>query len=78
VKEALRMFYLIPQRTTQRDLMRKLFALHGPDEDAVCRAYAQAERDGLIIRKRNEGRQTPEQYAAMLWRDAMKNGWAQS
>jgi hypothetical protein len=41
----------------------------------VCAAYAEAERDGQVRRKRNVNGKTPEEYALALWRDAEKKGW---
>jgi len=59
----------------QRELMRKLVARIGRDEDAVCAAYADAESYGDVIRKSNVHDRTPEEYARALWRDAEKKGW---
>ena len=59
----------------QRELMRKLVATIGKDEDAVCAAYADAEVDGDVARKSNAHSRTPEEYARALWRDAEKKGW---
>jgi len=43
----------------QRDMMRKLLLQHGYNEQAVCVAYAQAERAGLVDRKNNRTASTP-------------------
>jgi hypothetical protein len=59
----------------QRELMRKLVATIGRNEDAVCAAYADAEADGNVARKSNAHNRTPEEYARALWRDAVKKGW---
>lgn len=59
----------------QRDYMRKLVADLGVRRDAVCAAYAQAERDGVVLRKRNSSKHTPEDYAARLWLDGTAKGW---
>jgi hypothetical protein len=54
---------------TQRDMMRKLLIEHGYKKQAVCAAYANAERDGLVLRSRNASGHTPESYARNMWRD---------
>ena len=60
----------------QRDYMRNLVRDLGPDPEAVCRAYAQAERDGLVKRTRNEHGLSPEDYAVALWKDGTgAKGW---
>jgi hypothetical protein len=58
-------------------MMRRLLIELGYKEKAVCRAYAQAERDGLVPRKRNVNRMTPEEYAAALWANGHRrsNPW---
>ena len=58
---------------TQRDMMRKLLLQHGHDEQAVCAAYAQAERDGLVPHERNRSGYDPEGYARAVWRDGHRN-----
>ncbi|WP_395645490.1 hypothetical protein [Terricaulis sp.] len=57
----------------QRELFRKLFIEHNGDEGLVCAAYADAERAGLVVRRRNKNRFTPEMYAAALWNDAHRS-----
>lgn len=57
---------------TQRDMMRKLLLENGYDEQAVCTAYANAERGGLVQRLRNKAGFTPEGYAMAVWRDGHK------
>ena len=52
---------------SQRDMMRGLLTMLGYDEAAVCRAYAQAERAGLVSRKSNKHGHSAEAYAAALW-----------
>ena len=63
------------QQYGQRELMRKLVAKIGRDEDAVCSAYADAEADGQVLRKSNANGRSPEEYARALWRDAQKKDW---
>ena len=59
----------------QRQYMRKLFTQFGSDQKKVCAAYAKAERGGLVTRSRDEHDTSPEAYAAVLWRDALRYGW---
>lgn len=54
--------------------MRALHRKLGPSKEAVCAAYAAAERDGQVERKRNKYALTPEQYAARLWADVQRRG----
>lgn len=60
---------------TQRDVMRRLYDLHGADEDLLIREYAAAERRGEVSRKRNANGVTPEDYARALLNDARIKGW---
>ena len=56
--------------------MRKLVAELGANRSAVCAAYAQAERDGMVPRKRNSSKHSPDEYAVRLWLDGTgKKGW---
>lgn len=59
----------------QTDYMRELVRSLGPDQIAVCSAYAKAERDGTVQRKSNKRALTPEQYAAALWKNGVYRGW---
>ena len=65
------------QILSQRDMVRQLLMQHGYNEPAVCAAYAQAERDGLVQRRRNASGFAPEGYALAVWRDGHKasNPW---
>jgi len=58
-------------------MMRQLLTEHGYDERTVCTGYAQAERAGLVLRRRNASGFTPEGYALAVWRDGHKasNPW---
>lgn len=60
---------------SQRDCMRKLFVEFAGDKGRTCAAYAQAERNGIVIRNRNTRNMAPEDYAAALWEDGVKKGW---
>jgi hypothetical protein len=59
----------------QRKFMQALVIKHGGDQKKVCAAYAKAERDGLIIRSRDENDTSPEVYADLLWRDGVRWSW---
>jgi hypothetical protein len=59
----------------QRDVMRKLWAIHEPDEDRTIREYAAAERRGEVGRTRNTYDISPEEYARRLLADGLHKGW---
>ncbi|GAA2867176.1 hypothetical protein GCM10010837_18110 [Aminobacter niigataensis] len=59
----------------QREHMRRLVAKLGRNQDAVCAAYADAERSGLVMRAKNTTGHSPEEYALALWRDGERKGW---
>jgi hypothetical protein len=61
-------------QSPQQELMRHFYRTIGPDKQAVCAAYAKAERDGLVGRIRNVNGLTPEQYASRLWSDVKCRG----
>lgn len=63
------------RRSSQRDVMRAIWARCSPDEDRAVREYAAAERHGEAPRKQNKYGLTPEQYARALLSDGMKKGW---
>jgi hypothetical protein len=52
-----------------------LVASLGPDREAVCAAYAEAEEDGEVFRRSNRLNKSPQDYALALWRDGEKKGW---
>jgi len=60
---------------SQRNFMRRLFVKHGKNEKAIVTAYANAERQSKVRRKRNANDLTPEQYAGALYQDGIKKGW---
>ena len=62
---------------TQRDVMRRIYYEYDGEKTAVVQAYAQAERNGEVLRKRNEHGLTPEEYAEWLFRDGERKGWIQ-
>jgi hypothetical protein len=53
----------------QRDMVRQLLTACGYNEVAVCSGYAKAERDGVVLRRGNTRNRSPQEYAAVLWRD---------
>lgn len=57
----------------QREYMRMLFQKFDGNETRVCAAYAQAERDGVVLRKKKTSYKTPEAYASALWYDGHRN-----
>lgn len=59
----------------QRDKLRELFEQHGADPEALVREYADAERKGIVVRRRGGSGVTPEEYARRLVADAAKKGW---
>ena len=60
---------------SQRDVMRRIWAEFGPDEDRVVREYAAAERRGDAQRKSNSYGLGEESYARRLLNDGLKKGW---
>ena len=60
---------------TQRDKMRELWQANAGNHEATIRAYAQAERDGIVKRAKNASDLSPEDYAARLLADGIKKGW---
>jgi DNA-binding transcriptional regulator YhcF (GntR family) len=59
----------------QREYMRKMIEKHGLNPAAVCTAYEQAERDGVVFREKNSSRKTAKEYAIALWNDGERKGW---
>lgn len=55
--------------------MRHLVHRFGADGDRVCAAYAQAERDGEVLRRRNGSALSADAYALALWKDGVRKGW---
>ncbi|WP_237482558.1 hypothetical protein [Lichenibacterium dinghuense] len=60
-----------PQRETMCELFRKL----GDEQEAVCLAYMEAERDGRVARPRGAEDMTPGTHARTLWREGKLKGW---
>ena len=47
----------------------------GYDEALTIERYADAERQGLVSRDRNEHGRSPEWYAKALFADGIEKGW---
>ena len=60
---------------SQRDYMRGLLLQFGRDRDTVCTAYAEAERNGIVQRRKNVNDTSAEGYATALWKDGVRRGW---
>ena len=60
---------------TQRDMMRRLVKMFGPDWDRVCLEYALAEVRGAVPRHSNRHNLTGGQYARALLGDGQRKGW---
>jgi len=61
-------------RMQQREMMRKLVARVGRNEDRVCREYALAEQRGDVERQRNEHRLSADEYARSGGTESGKDG----
>jgi hypothetical protein len=59
----------------QREVMRRIWTQHRPDEERAVCEYAAAERRGETPRSSNSHGWTPEQYARALLRDGLRKGW---
>jgi hypothetical protein len=55
--------------------MRTLFREHAGNREKVCGEFAQAIRDGRVLRKSNLYKVPEEKYALALWYDAVAKGW---
>jgi hypothetical protein len=66
------------KRTTQRDMMRRLYHAHRGNDDQVVRAYASAELKGEVPRRSNSHGLDAETYARALLADSRRQGWADS
>jgi hypothetical protein len=63
------------KRIRQRHLMRLLYRHYDGVQEQVISAYADAERQGRVRRKRNLNHLSPEDYARILWKDGLRWGW---
>jgi hypothetical protein len=61
--------------TSQRDVMRAIWARCAPDEERAVREYAAAEQCGEAPRKQNTHGLSAEQYARALLSDGLAKGW---
>ena len=55
--------------------MRSIYKTHNGDPALTCAAYAKAETDGRVYRKRGSLRLSPENYAKGLLADGLRKGW---
>jgi hypothetical protein len=62
--------------TTPRELILALVGRYGFDEEAVCREYAACEERGEVQRDRNGHGIPALEYARALYRDMVRDGWA--
>ena len=60
-----------PQRMAMRDVFRRL----GDDQEAVCLAYVEAERDEKLARPHGVADMTPGTHANTLWCEGKLKGW---
>lgn len=54
--------------------MSGLFRRLGDEEESVCLAYMEAERDGQVTRSRGAEGMTPGTHAKTLWREGKLKG----
>ena len=59
----------------QRDMMRELFRRYGKTPELVIGKYAEAERVGRVIRKKNSCGLTAHDYAIKLFADGKRRKW---
>lgn len=59
----------------QRDKMRELYATYSGRKDACIADYAEAERKGEVVRKRDSHGRSAEAYAAALFEDGVRKLW---
>lgn len=55
--------------------MRELFRKYGKNHDLIVEKYADAERRGDVIRKRNSHGLASDNYASRLLADGIKKKW---
>jgi hypothetical protein len=59
----------------QRDKMRELFRKYGRNHDLIVEKYAEAERRGDVVRKRNSHGLASDNYANRLLADGLRKKW---
>ena len=59
----------------QREYMRILYRLHNGNESLTCSAYARAELEGRVFRKRGDYNLSSEAYAKEMLADGKLKGW---
>lgn len=55
--------------------MKQLFVEHDGNESACIKSYSDAERKGLVERRKNRSNLSSEEYASALFRDGIIKGW---
>lgn len=64
-----------PRKRSEHEMMLRLLKQFGADKTKVCRAFAKAEREGLVLSHRRVDQKTPEEYAEAVWRDGEYRAW---
>ena len=59
----------------QRDMMRQLYSRLHRKKESVVAAYARAETNGDVARKKNARRISSHDYAERLFGDGIRKGW---
>lgn len=67
--------HFLPRGESQRDVMKRLWARHGGEVDAVVRSWAAAVRSGAAERRSNARGEGDEDYARRLIYDGRRKGW---
>lgn len=62
-------------KSTQRDVMRRIFRSCNGNQSRTITEYAEAEQRGKVSRERNEHNLSAEAYARALLMDGLKKGW---
>ena len=62
-------------RTSQRELMRRLYREHRGHAEKTIRAFAEAERRGEVRRASNVYNLDALSYARLLFADGRRRGW---
>ena len=60
---------------SQRDYMRKLYKKFSSRKTIIIQTYANGECEGIVERKRNTFKLSPEAYAQALFSDGIRRGW---
>lgn len=63
------------KRSSQRAVMRSIYAACSGDIERTISGYAAAERNGTVVRKSDISGMSPDAYARALLLDGLKKGW---